>query len=81
MAYKLQLRRSIYNLVGKMAKKEIVNIFRNENISLSTMYQAIRECEEGIPCSNLPKSGRPRKLSSVQANRLIKLVFKRFYLA
>ncbi|CAH1110822.1 unnamed protein product [Psylliodes chrysocephalus] len=57
-----------------MPKKEIVNIFRNENISVSTIYQAIRECEEGIPCSNLPKSGRPRKLSAVQANRLVLFV-------
>lgn len=47
-----------------MPKRQIVHLFEDENISRSTVYQTIRECEEGIPCQNLPKSGRPRKLAA-----------------
>lgn len=70
MAYKIDIRKSIYNLVGQVQKREIVNIFRGQNISKTTIYRTIRECEEGIPCVNLPKTGRRRKLTEVQANRV-----------
>jgi hypothetical protein len=42
-----------------MLKRDIVAIYRNQNISKTTIYRLIRECEEGLPCTsmNLPKTG------------------------
>jgi transposase len=71
MSYKINLRLSIYNLVGRMPKRDIVDIYREQNISKSTIYRTIKECEEGIPCVNLPKSGRPRVLNQLRQGRLI----------
>lgn len=71
MSYKLETRKSIYSLVGRLPKREIVDIFQNENISKTTIYRTIAECEQGIPCLNLPKSGRPKVLSEVRENRVV----------
>lgn len=72
MAYKLELRKSIYNLVGQVPKSEIIRIFENQNISRRTIYRTIAECEQGIPCTNLPKSGRPRIFTRIRTERLIR---------
>lgn len=71
MAYKLEIRRSIYNLVGRVHKSEIITIFENQDVSRRTIYRTIAECEQGIPCMNLPKSGRPRIFTAARAQRLI----------
>ncbi|XP_050500958.1 uncharacterized protein LOC126880924 [Diabrotica virgifera virgifera] len=52
-------------------KRNIVRIFSAQNISVSTIYQTIKECENGIPYLNLPKSGRPRVLTPAREQRLI----------
>lgn len=71
MSYKIDLRGGIYNLVGRMTKREIVRIYQDQNISKSTIYRTIKDCEEGIPCINLPKTGRPRVLNQFREGRLI----------
>lgn len=71
MSYKIDIRRGVYNLVGRMSKRDIVDIYRDQNISKSTIYRTIKECQEGIPCVNLPKSGRPRVLNQLRQGRLI----------
>lgn len=71
MSYKLELRKSIYKLVGRVSNTEILRIFENENISRRTIYRTIAECEQGIPCLNLPKSGRPRVFTAERAVRLV----------
>ncbi|KAJ8914300.1 hypothetical protein NQ315_011285 [Exocentrus adspersus] len=71
MAYKLDIRKSVYNLVGRLPKRGIVKIFRDQNVAVSTIYKTIAECEQGIPCVNLSKSGRPKALSNAQSNRLV----------
>jgi transposase len=71
MSYKINLRLGIYNLVGRMPKRDIVDIYRDQNISKSTIYRTIKECQEGILCVNLPKSGRPRVLNQLRQGRLI----------
>ena len=60
MAYKLEIQKSINNLVGQVPKTEILRIFENQHISRGTIYRTITEYEQGISCLNLPKSGRPR---------------------
>ncbi|KAF2886471.1 hypothetical protein ILUMI_19702, partial [Ignelater luminosus] len=71
MAYKLEIPKSIYRLVRQLPKRQIVNLFRDQGISPATIYRTIPECEQGIPCLNLPKTGRPKALSTATANRLI----------
>lgn len=72
MAYKLEIRKSIYNLVGRIPKAELIRIFENQNISRRTIYRTIAECEQGIPCVNLPKSGRPRVFNGARLERLVR---------
>ncbi|CAH1110287.1 unnamed protein product [Psylliodes chrysocephalus] len=71
MSYKLDIRKGIYSLVGRIPKHDIVAIYQEQNISKSTIYNTIRNCEEGIPCINLPKTGRPRILSVRRERRLM----------
>lgn len=71
MSYKLDIRKGIYNLVGRIPKRDIIAIYREQNVSKSTIYNTIRDCEEGIPCINLPKTGRPRILSGIRERRLM----------
>jgi transposase len=54
-----------------MLKRDIVAIYRNQNISKTTIYGIIRECEEGLPCLNLPKTGRPQVLNHPRLQNLI----------
>ncbi|KAJ8943620.1 hypothetical protein NQ318_016598 [Aromia moschata] len=62
---------NIYDfIVGRVPKAEIFRIFENENISRRTIYRTIAECEQGIPCLNLPKSGRPRVFTAQREERL-----------
>lgn len=72
MSYKLELRKSIYNLVGRVPNAEIFRIFEDDDISRRTIYRTIAECEQGIPCLNLPKSGRPRVFTAERAGRLVR---------
>lgn len=37
------------------------------NISCTTFYRAIRECEEGIPCNTSSKNGWPRIFTELRA--------------
>lgn len=56
MTYKLEIR-SIYNLVGRIPKPEVIRIFQNQNISRRSIYPSMAECKYRIPCEILPKSG------------------------
>lgn len=71
MSYKLELRKGVYHLVGRVPTRDIVNIYENENISRATIYRAIKDCTEGRPCQNLPKSGRPCALNNRRRQALI----------
>ena len=53
-----------------MPKREIVNLFRLQNISKTTVYRTIADCEQGTRCLGLPKSGCPKLLIENHANRI-----------
>ncbi|KAJ8963539.1 hypothetical protein NQ317_019036 [Molorchus minor] len=44
----------VYNLGGRMLRRVIVNIYRDQNISKSTIYRTTKEYQEYV---NLPKCG------------------------
>jgi hypothetical protein len=71
ISYKLKLQNGIYNLVGQMLKRDIVAIYRNQNISKTTIYRIIRECEEDLPYMNLHKTGRSGVLNHPRLQNLI----------
>jgi hypothetical protein len=76
ISYKLKLQNGIYNLL----KRDIVAIYRNQNISKTTIYRIIRECEEDLPYMNLHKAGRsgvfnhPRLQNLIESAKNIKRV-------
>lgn len=43
MSYKVEFRKSIYNLVGRMPKSSIVNMFQGPHIFRTTNYRAVRK--------------------------------------
>lgn len=47
MSYKLDIRKGIYNLVGRMRKRDIVDIYREQDISLSKIYPNHKELRIG----------------------------------
>jgi hypothetical protein len=67
ISYKLKLQNGIYNLL----KRDIVAIYRNQNISKTTIYRIIRECEEDLPYMNLHKTGRSGVLNHPRLQNLI----------
>jgi len=71
MAYKMDLKKSIEKLVGYLKKSEIVKIFKKQNISVSTIYRTIKDCENSVPIKNKSKSGRPRILDQKNVLKLV----------
>jgi hypothetical protein len=67
ICYKLKLQNGIYNLL----KRDIVAIYRNQNISKTTIYRIIRECDEDLPYMNLHKTGRSGVLNHPRLQNLI----------
>ncbi|KAJ8954895.1 hypothetical protein NQ318_016834 [Aromia moschata] len=47
-------------------------IFYRPPLVNKTIYRTIAECEQGIPCLNLPKSGRPRVFTAQREERLVR---------
>jgi hypothetical protein len=45
----------VYQLVGQKKKYEIYQLFKDKNLSKSTIYQTIKGCENGLPCVVKPK--------------------------
>lgn len=48
-----------------------MRIFQNKNISITTIFRTIKDCEQEVLCINLPKSNRPRVLPSEAVNRML----------
>ncbi|KAJ8963044.1 hypothetical protein NQ318_018507 [Aromia moschata] len=59
-----------FSSVGKSSERNLVQEI-NEDHPDRTIYRTIAECEQGIPCLNLPKSGRPRVFTAQREERLV----------
>jgi hypothetical protein len=55
MVYQLDFRKGIYQLGGQRKKYERYQLFKYKNISKFTIYQTIKDCENGLPCVVKPK--------------------------
>jgi hypothetical protein len=56
MVYQLDLRQCIYQIVGQRRNYEIYQLFKDKNISKST----IKDYENDLPCVVKPKPAKPR---------------------
>lgn len=72
MAYKLDLRKSVAQLFGKLSTSEILRVFQDKPISRSTIFRVLKDCREGKDPENKQKSGRPSKLSARTTKNLLK---------
>lgn len=69
------LRTSVQNFLGQQpdaSKSTIVNHFLRQGYPRSTIYATIDRVASGLPCQDLPRSGRPRVLSKRQETFLKK---------
>lgn len=71
MSYKLELRKSIANLFGKMNTNQILNIFKTKPISRATIFRVLKDCRESKKQVNKGKSGRPTILDRGTTARLL----------
>jgi predicted transcriptional regulator len=52
-------------------KYEMYQLFKDKNISKSTIYQTIKDCENGLPCVVKPKIGEPRVADSKKVRNVL----------
>lgn len=71
MSYKLDLRKSISNLFGRLSTNEILAVFKDKPISRATIFRVLKDCREGKVPENKKKSGRPPKLSVRTTKKLL----------
>lgn len=71
MAYKLDLRKCVANLFGRLSTKEILEVFKDKPISRATIFRVLKDCREGKLPENKKRSGRPPKLSASATKSLI----------
>lgn len=46
-----------YNFVGQISKRDTVSIYRNQNVFKTTNLPCNKECEKGVSCMSLQKTG------------------------
>ena len=59
----IDVRNSIYALLGQMSTIDIVKHFQKENIPRSTIYSIIKRFHNGLPVEDKPRKGHLAKLS------------------
>ena len=63
---RIDVRNSIYTLLGQMSTIDIVKHFQKENIPRSTIYSIIKCLHNGLPVEDKSRKGLPAKLSKKQ---------------
>lgn len=71
MSYKLDLRKSVANLFGRLKTSEILEVFKDKPISRATIFRVLKDCRDGKQPENKPKCGRPPKLSVRTTTKLL----------
>lgn len=64
------LRSRVYDMLGRLPKKEVLAHFLHENISRSTIYSIFKRYEEGQDAIGVKKSGRPKILTPAALKKL-----------
>lgn len=71
MSYRLDLRKSVANLFGRLSTNEILNVFIDKPISRRTIFRVLKDCREGKEQVNKEKSGRPTNLNRATTTKLL----------
>lgn len=71
MSYKVDLRKTIFSLFGKLNTKQILNAFTNESVSRATVYRIIKDCHDGKEPKIKQKTGRPCSIDSKTTKKLV----------
>ena len=72
MSHKLEIRNNSSNLFGQMRNVEFLTFHALKIILRQPFTESIAQCEQGIWCLNLQKSGFPKLLINNRANRICK---------
>lgn len=59
----MDVRQRIYSLVGRMKIPDVVKHFQAEGVPRRTIYHVIKRFQDGIPCYDNPRTGRPPKIN------------------
>lgn len=71
MSYKLDLRKQVANLFGRLKTSEILNVFKDKPISRRTIFTVLKDCRDGKKQENKSIPGRPPKLSARTTRKLL----------
>lgn len=71
MPYKLDLRKQVANLFGRLSTNEILNVFKDKPISSRTIFRVLSDCRDGKEPQNKKIPGRPPKLSARTTKNLL----------
>lgn len=68
MSYRLDLRKSVANLFGRLSTSEILTVFKDKPISRRTIFRVLKDCREQ---QNKPKCGRKVSLDKATTTKLL----------
>lgn len=71
MSYKLDLRKSVSNLFGRLNTKEILEVFKDKPISRATIFRVLKDCRDGKEPENKKKKSRSKILSARTTQKLL----------
>jgi transposase len=71
MSYKLDLRKQVANLFGRLKTSEILNVFKDKPISRATIFRVLKDCRDGKEPENKKIPGRSPKLSARTTKSLL----------
>lgn len=71
MSYKLDLRKQVANLFGRLKRSEILDVFKDKPISKAAIYRVLKDCRDAKEPENKKKSGRPPNLSAITTKKLL----------
>ena len=72
--YKLKIRKTIYKVSGDLRLGEIIDQFKNKDISERTIFRTIKYLKDDAPFENKLQSGQPKKLSAKMRKKIVKFV-------
>ena len=52
---KVDVRKRVYSVLGRMKKKDVVKHFQTKGVSRRTIYNIIKSYEGDLPCENKPR--------------------------
>jgi hypothetical protein len=58
-------------------ENHLYQLFKNKNISESTIYQAIKDCENDLPCVVKPKIAKPRVADNKKGRNVLQSIKNR----